>query len=436
MHHHIIDRRLNGKNKSSVNRQRFLRRVKEQVKDAVKRIIQDGKIEDVVSNKQERIDIPVKDINEPFFHHDRGGVVERVFPGNKEFIKGDQLRRQNEQGEGKGKGEGSPDGEGEDDFSFSISRDEFLDFFFEDLELPDLVKTQLATISDHAYRRAGFVTDGNPSRLNVVRSMKQATARRLALRNPKRKKLRDLEEKLDVLLGEHYNAIHATPFDQSIVDSLQQEIDHIMKEIEVLRKRIKAVPFIDEMDLRYHNYVKVPVPTTQAVMFCIMDVSGSMGEFEKDVAKRFFMLLYLFLTKSYERIDLVFIRHHSEAAEVTQEEFFHSRESGGTVVSPALELMYQIITERYNTSQWNVYGCQASDGDNVSSDTASVEKSIEKILPIVQYFAYLEIGDNDDSYLWKSYDHASAAHKNFSRVKISEISDIYPVFRKLFEKKP
>lgn len=429
MVHTVLDRRLNGKNKSSVNRQRFLRRVKEQVKDSVKRSIQDGNIEDIISDQHENINVPIKDIKEPHLHHAPGGIVERVFPGNKEFIKGDQIQRPRGQ-DGDGGREGSPDGEGEDGFTFSISREEFLELFFEDLELPNLIKTNLATITETVWKRAGFVSDGSPSRLNVVRSMKQASARRQALRNPKKRKLKELEEALLNLQSQKDVAI-----DASIILDLEKQIENLNLEIAVLKKRIKAVPFIDDMDLRYHNYVKVSVPTTQAVMFCVMDVSGSMGEEEKDIAKRFFMLLYLFLTKNYERIDLIFIRHHTEATEVTQEEFFHSRESGGTIVSPALKLVHTIITERYDTRHWNVYVCQASDGDNVSADNADSRKELESLLHMVQYFAYTEIGNRDKSTLWNAYDGLMQTYDNFSMLQIGEVSQIYSVFRKLFEKK-
>ena len=106
-------------------------------------------------------------------------------------------------------------------------------------------------------------------------------------------------------------------------------------------------------------------------MFCLMDVSGSMDEERKDIAKRFFILLYLFLTRNYERIEVVFIRHHTIAKEVDEDEFFHSRESGGTVVSSALKLMQEIIRERYPLTEWNIYAAQASDGDNWDDDSSS-----------------------------------------------------------------
>ena len=170
-------------------------------------------------------------------------------------------------------------------------------------------------------------------------------------------------------------------------------------------------------------------------MFCVMDVSGSMDEERKSMAKRFFMLLYLFLTRSYEHIEVVFIRHHTVAKEVDEDEFFHSRESGGTVVSSALELMRGILRERYANGQWNVYGAQASDGDNWDNDSPVCGRLLGKeILPWCQYFAYVEITAGDPQNLWREYTKLEAAHDNFAMQRIESPADIYPVFRELFKK--
>jgi uncharacterized sporulation protein YeaH/YhbH (DUF444 family) len=181
----------------------------------------------------------------------------------------------------------------------------------------------------------------------------------------------------------------------------------------------------------------VPELTTQAVMFCIMDVSGSMDEEKKYIAKRFFMLLHLFLKRNYERIDVVFIRHHTNASEVDEEEFFSSRETGGTVVSSALELMRKIIAERYASSQWNIYGAQASDGDNWNDDSPRCRTIIEEsVLPYCQYFAYIEITEAEPQNLWREYQKLALAFPGrFACQRIGRIEDIYPVFRELFHKR-
>jgi uncharacterized sporulation protein YeaH/YhbH (DUF444 family) len=203
-----------------------------------------------------------------------------------------------------------------------------------------------------------------------------------------------------------------------------------------LRERMKRVPFLDPFDLRYRNRVREPKPTSKAVMFCLMDVSGSMDESRKDLAKRFFILLYLFLSRHYEKTEVVFIRHHTQAAEVTEDEFFHATESGGTVVSSALTLMNDIIRERYMGSEWNIYGAQASDGDNWQQDSSKCRELLDsKILPLVRYYAYVQVADEDQN-LWEEYTRVRDANAHFAMQKIVTPSQIFPVFRDLFKKTP
>jgi len=176
------------------------------------------------------------------------------------------------------------------------------------------------------------------------------------------------------------------------------------------------------------------VPTSKAVMFCLMDVSGSMDEARKDLAKRFFILLYLFLTRHYEKIDIVFIRHHTQAQEVDEQNFFHSTETGGTVVSSALVLMEEIARARYPTSEWNIYGAQASDGDNWHHDSGRCRELLaNNILPLCRYFAYVQVAEEEQN-LWDEYSALAADAKAFAIRKVTEASQIYPVFRELFKK--
>lgn len=414
----IIDRRLNGKNKSAVNRQRFLRRFRSQIKQAVADAVADRSITDL--DRGEQVNIPARDISEPVIVHGPGGRREAVHPGNSDFVAGDKIPRPPGSGTGSGK-DASNTGEGVDEFAFNLSREEFLEFFFDDLALPDLIKTQLATITEYKRVRAGHTRDGIPSNIDVIRSLKGALARRVALRAPHLGRLRQVETELATLSTEPEE-------DEAAVALLEEEVKH-------LRRRIDTIPFIDTFDLRYRNHKKEPKPTTQAVMFCLMDVSGSMDEHRKEIAKRFFILLYLFLTRNYERIEVVFIRHHTIAKEVSEEDFFYARETGGTVVSSALELMYDIVRERYPTSDWNIYAAQASDGDNWDDDSPRCRDLLaEKIMPCVQYFAYVEITPDHHQTLWHEYDQVKALHRNFAMQRIDGVADIYPVFRELFKK--
>lgn len=414
----LIDRRLNGKNKSAVNRDRFIKRFRGQIKEAVAKSIKGRSITDIDSG--DKVSIPVKDISEPVFGHARGGVWEGVHPGNQDYIKGDKIDRPTG-GAGGGGGKASRDGEGEDDFAFELSREEFLHFFFDDLELPNLVKTQLTAIQSFKNVRAGYTSEGTPTNIHVVRSLKGALGRRIALAASPLERLSEAEEELDVLLETR--------------EESAPEIIKLREEIRHLKSRINAIPFIDPFDLRYSNRIKQPKPTTQAVMFCVMDVSGSMDENKKDIAKRFFILLYLFLTRNYERIEVIFVRHHTQAAEVSEDEFFHAKDTGGTVVSSALKLVNQIMQERYSPQDWNIYVAQASDGDNWDSDSAVCRDILQTdILPEVQYYAYIEITEGEPQNLWQEYEQIAKGNKNFALKRIATAADIYPVFRDLFKK--
>ena len=420
----IIDRRLSGKNKSIGNRERFLRRYKTQIREAVKRAIDGRSIRDI--ERAEDVTIPKKDISEPVFRHGNGGTREMVHPGNKEYVRGDRIERPKggQGGKGKGKGQAGDSGEGEDDFTFTLTKEEFMQVFFEDLALPHLVRTQLAEVPEWKSQRAGYTSDGTATNLHVVRSMRGAIGRRIAIGADSRRQLRELEDELEALLR-----------DAPIGDvATRLQIVELESRIAVLRNRVARIPFLDPIDLRFRNRVRVPVPTSKAVMFCLMDISGSMDEGRKDLAKRFFILLYLFLTRHYEKIDIVFIRHHTQAAEVDEQNFFHATETGGTVVSSALVLMEEIIRARYSPSEWNIYGAQASDGDNWHHDSGRCRELLaDKILPLTRYFAYVQVAEEEQN-LWQEYAQLVGVARQFAMRKATEVSQIYPVFRDLFKK--
>jgi uncharacterized protein len=417
---HLIDRRLNGGNNSAVNRERFLRRYKEHVRGAVKDMIAERSIADM--EKGGEVNVPAKDVSEPSFRHDRGGDWETVYPGNREFAKGDKIERPN--GGGGGGSGGEPgSGTSTDDFTFTLSREEFLGIFFDDLELPHLLHNHLGTVQKSKLKRAGYVHQGAPCNLCITRTLKSALGRRIALGAPARECLELARENLDRAVKERAGA---------------DKIAALEREIAELEARIKRLPFLDELDLRYRNRISVPQPVARAVMFCLMDVSASMSENKKDLAKRFFTLLYLFLTRKYEQVELVFIRHTDDAEEVDEQTFFHDTKSGGTVVCSALELMHEICSARYPASSWNVYAAQASDGDAFGADVRQSGRFLsETLLRLTRYFAYIEIpdaGDGHNSSLWAEYHEVARDNPNFAMRRVSGRDEIYPVFRELFRK--
>ena len=414
----IVDRRNNSRGKSSENRQRLLKRVEDQIKKAIPDIIKNTGIKDLTSSKK-GVKVPIKGLGEPRFRYDRdSGDKKNVHPGNKEYTTGDRIKKpENNEGQGSGK-KGSKDAENsEDDFTVTISHEEFLDYFFNDLELPDMIKKHLNTIVDWKQKRAGFTNVGNPSRLNIVKSFKNSMARRIAF-----------TLFFDEQISEIERQIKST---KKKADKLKLE-----EQLENTRNLKNAMCFMEEIDLQYNNFEKIPVPTTSAVMFCIMDISGSMGEKEKDIAKRFFMLLYMFLNKQYEKIDIVFIRHHTSATEVSEEEFFNSRESGGTIVLPAIQLMGKIIEERYS-KDWNIYTAQASDGDVWDMHDALECSNLldEELLNKIQYMIYIEICRGDGGDLWTKYEELSKKKNNLAIGRINSIGEIWDTFKDFFKKK-
>jgi len=413
----IVDRRLNPSSKSLENRQRFLRRAKALVQGAVKKTSQGRDIKDVLEGGE--VSIPLDGMTEPRFRRE-GGTRDMVLPGNKKFVEGDMLPRS---GKGGGRPSGAGEGDGEDSFRFVLSRDEFVDLFLEDLELPDLAKRKLAEAESEGLHRAGYSTSGSPANISVSRTVRLAMARRVALRRPRPETIAELEAQ--------------------VADSSEERRAELEAEIETLKAKMRRIQFIDPIDIRYRRFETVPKPVAQAVMFCLMDVSGSMSEHMKDLAKRFYMLLYVFLKRRYRRVEIVFIRHTDRAEEVDEETFFQGPASGGTLVSSALETMNAIVKSRFRPADWNIYAAQASDGDNSYLDGEAVSRLLtEMILPVTQFFAYLEVGeagghafDVSDSSLWTLYQRLRAEGAMLSARKVSDRSQIFPVFHDLFHRR-
>ncbi|WP_018858040.1 YeaH/YhbH family protein [Rhizobium sp. 42MFCr.1] len=429
----FIDRRLNPKDKSLGNRQRFLNRAREELKRAIKEQVKSDRIADV--DAAHGVPMPKRGAGEPTFQPASGsGAREYILPGNKEYMAGDKLSRP--QGGAGGSGKGAGRGESEDDFQFILSRDEVLDLFFEDLELPDMVKLNLKETVTYKPHRVGFSTAGTPTNINVGRTMRNSFGRRIALQRPSEAAVKAIADQIAILEAE-----------PNLSAQERRRLQALREELEQLERRRRRISYVDPVDIRFNRFERQPLPNASAVMFCLMDVSASMGEREKDLAKRFFVLLHLFLTRRYERIDIVFIRHTDEAREVDEETFFYSKQSGGTVVSTALEEMLRVIEERYPAHLWNIYAAQASDGDNISGDSERCAALLrDHLMRLCQYYAYVEIIDereteifgatDNGTSLWRAYRTVDGEVPNFQMTRISRPADIYPVFRKLFTRQP
>jgi hypothetical protein len=420
----IIDRRLNPKSRSLGNRQRFVRKAKSELRDAVNEAIRTRGVTSIDGN--EPIRARVKGLKEPSFGlAPDTGAKEFVVPGNKTFSAGDRVPKPPKGGGGGSGQQGSPDGAGEDDFVFTLTREEFLDIFFDDLALPDMLKRKLSREKSSTPMRAGYSSEGPPSTLSYGRTMRNSLARRMALKRPTEEEIAALEAEAEAARAEGDPA----------------KADELLARAARLGRRRRLVPYLDPLDLRYRRFEQTPKPMAQAVMFCLMDVSASMTEPLKDLAKRFFMLLYLFLTREYEAVQVVFIRHTTTAREVDEEGFFRGTDTGGTVVSTALEKMKEILAARYPLSEWNVYAAQASDGHDFTDDLGICQTMLHELLPQCQYYAYVEVAaphmmSSSQSPLWGAYAQVAPSHENFAMRHISAPDQILPVFRRLFARRP
>ena len=425
----IVDRRLNPSGKNLANRQRFMRRAKALIRKAVHESSASRSIKD--ADQAGEVSLPAHGVHEPSFRRSSsGGIRDHLLPGNKRYVEGDTIPRP-PGGGGAGGAEGAPDGEGEDDFRFALSRDEFVDLFLEDLELPDLAKRKVVDAEQLSWHRAGYSVSGSPTNLALNRTVRNSLSRRIALRRPKAEEIQRLRDEIAALSADE--------------DAKEQRLE-LEEQLRRALRRTSLIPYIDPLDVRYKRFEAHPKPVAQAVMFCLMDVSGSMTEHMKDLAKRFYVLLYIFLKRRYKNVDVVFIRHTHQAQEVDEDTFFHSPETGGTVVSTALDEMRRIVEERYSPDSWNIYAAQASDGDNTASDNDRTANLLTKvILPACQYYAYLEVGRDSehfppgfirrDSDLWQTYTAICRSGVPMAMRKVGHRRDIYPVFRELFARK-
>ena len=374
---------------------------KDQIREAVKRAV-DGrgirdmeKGEDIASRRMSQSRVP------PW----PGGKREVVHPGNQDYVRGDRIERPKRRRRARAQqrpGQRFRRGRGRLRLP-RCRRKSSCRSSSTDLACPNLVRTTLAETPEF-----------KPPRRLLERRHAQQPARgaldarrdrpaRIALGNEARRELHELEERL-------VETIKPPSRDRgpSRRDPAAAERDRSPS----CAPRSSASPVLDPIDLRYRSRVRVPVPTSKAVMFCLMDVSGSMDEARKDLSKRFFILLYLFLTRHYEA-------HRSWSSSATtrrrrrstRENFFHATETGGTVVSSALVLMDEIIRARYSpSSEWNIYGAQASDGDNWHHDSGRCRELLaDKILPLCRYFAYVQVAEEEQN-LWEEYAHGPADH--------------------------
>jgi hypothetical protein len=433
----LIDRRKAGQGKSSENRQKLIKRIKSFIKSSVPQNIGQGG----VSGTKAKSDSPVKvagtALEEPWFAYANDGQQTAVIIGNTEYQRGDKVRIP-EDDEGGAGGKGGPGENGEDEFIVNIARGEFLDLFFEDCELPNLVNEKFTDKADNTFQPAGFSTTGNPAQLSVIRTYKQSLGRRKALQGPYKTEKEALELELRML----EERIPGTEY--IAAEQLKVRVAEIYVRLAELDKKIAFIAGFDKSDLRYRKKEAKPLKTVDSVLFFLMDISGSMDEEKKIIARRWFALLYAFIQRRYATTELVFIAHTTEAFEMSEEDFFSTRMNGGTSVSPALEMVDNIIKERYDPNETNIYVCHASDGDNWDDDNDLVVDRLtgdHPLLDKVNLFSYIEVGQarggSRDTNLWEAYDYVRENVRS-GKVTLSIVEtaeECYPVFKTLFKRK-
>jgi uncharacterized sporulation protein YeaH/YhbH (DUF444 family) len=453
----LIDARQRGRDKSADNRARFLRRFRGLLRSKVADLARHRSIRD--ANQGAELELSPHDISEPRFRHRAGsGAQSKILPGNDRFTRGEHIPRR-PQGTAEGGSDPADGSAGDDPFRFVLTRDEYLGILFDDLELPRLLRTQQADITETRIRRAGYSRQGVPGTLAVPRTMKTSLARRTALSGALREQLRLARAELAAreaeatAKSEAEAATKATArsaseasLNPTSTDALAPESERtttlatdqptnvaqrLRSRIVELERQLQHVPFLDELDLRYRAAVPFESPRTAAVMICLMDVSSSMDEDLKDIAKRFFLLLYLFLERKYDRVELVFIRHTEDAEECQEQEFFHGSKSGGTRVLAGLQKVAEVAL-RYPASHWNVYLAQASDGDAFGDDgTRSAQFLASTLRERLRFAVFLGVGSDENSTLARSY-RAIADAGYLSMAHAANRDLVYPAFRALF----
>lgn len=439
----FVDRRRTGRGKSLPNRQKLLDRIRESIRAAKPGDIDAGGVGNAAKTSSKQLANPVKvardALAEPTFRYaSRTGELEIILPGNDKWLKGDEFPLD---GEGDGGGGGSGPGEdGEDDFVINISRSEFYDVFFEDCELPDMEQTAEKELPEAVNKPAGFQKEGNPGQFSVIRSYRNSIGRRRALTFDDREELEELEARKDALM-----------LDNDLRDGMDHalwvaELTRIQARIDEIKDRIEKMPLFEHVDHRYRKTEKVLVKSAEATLIMGMDVSGSMDEERKRLARKIFSLQYAFIKRKYPNTDLVFIEHTDKPEEVDEETFFTSRKNGGTIISPAIALAHTIVKERYDASQTNLYFSYAGDGDNWESDNKEVMAEFEErgFLSKLRHAVYTQVGQEMPGWhgepggqakFWTMMTSVANTNKKLHMIKVEDETQVFSAFKKVYGKK-
>jgi sporulation protein YhbH len=374
--------------RSAGDRARHRSKVRESIRDNIADIIAE---ESIIGQSRDRvIKVPIRGIKEYRFVY--GDNAPGVGQGDGDTERGQVVgKARGDAGEGQDKAGDRP---GSDYYETEVTLEELIDIMFEDLELPDLERKALRQLESIRFgKRKGYRQVGIRVRLDKRRTVRERSKRLHAAR------------RRDRLAAE----AAGTP------DAALQE---------------RRFPFHDR-DLIYRHVTTDVRNESNAVVLCLMDTSGSMDTMKKYLARSFFFLLYQFICTKYQNVEISFIAHHTEAKEVSEEEFFHKGESGGTFISSAYLKALEIVQERYHPSLWNVYAFHCSDGDNFDSDNPAALKSAKELADVCNLFGYGEIKPLGSRYYESSMLNVFRRLEadNFQTVLIERKEDIWPSFK-------
>ncbi|HSR58148.1 MAG TPA: sporulation protein YhbH [Candidatus Binataceae bacterium] len=399
--------------RSAGDRLRHRQKVRESIRENIADIIAE---ESIIGKDRDRvIKVPLRGVKEyRFVYGDNAGGAGQ---GDGNARPGQVVGKAGQQpGQGDDQAGDRP---GVDYYETDVTLEELIDIMFEDLELPNLERRALREVlSEKSTKRKGYRHVGIRVRLDKRRTAKQRIMRMLA----SGKSPRQVEARENGELGgpelEDEGETPAPPISGLTVTT-----------------RRRRFPYHQD-DLRYKHIESDIREESNAVVICVMDTSGSMDTMKKYLARSFFFLLYQFISTRYRNVEIVFIAHHTEAREVTEEEFFHKGESGGTFISSGYQKALEIIAERYHPSLWNVYAFHCSDGDNFESDNPAALKAAEELAELCNLFGYGEIKPLGSRYYESSMLNVFRRIQNphFHTVLIERKEDIWPSFKAFLAK--
>ena len=380
--------------RAASDRSRHRHKIEKAIKESIKDVVSEESI--IGQSGKKKIRIPVRGIKEHQFVYGNNEKNKRVGSAQgKDVSKGQRIgqKRQPQQSDGNKPG----DKPGEEKYEIEMSLEELAEYLFADLNLPELEKKRFKFITEEKMKRKGKRPYGIRPRLSKKETIKQKIRRKKS-------------------------AVKAGSYDP--------ESD-------------ERFPFHDS-DLRYKHIAPVQKDNTTAVIFFVMDVSGSMNKSKKFLARSFFFLLYQFINHRYSSVDVVFVSHTTEAKEVDEEKFFTRASGGGTMASSGLQKVKEIIDKRYHPNNWNIYTFYCGDGENWPSDNEETLSLFKELKEINQMMCYTEIGPdvhrtgNSLSFfnsftgdgLWEKI--VPLSDRNLKRIRLATHNDIWKSFKKMF----